>query len=199
MNTRQYIKTSMTAIVTNKVRSLLTMLGIIIGVASVILLVSIGTGLQTFVTNQFESLGSNVVLVLPGKVSFKGPQRPTAVVSRFKLSDIASIKKIGSPIKDASPMTQVNSTLRYKDNTVSVPVIGVWGNVFAIRRLTTTEGRLLSQRDVERSKKDIVLGSKTATDLYGSSPAVGKTLTLNEVRSSVVGVMESKGGGGLGV
>lgn len=190
----------MTAIVTNKVRSLLTMLGIIIGVASVILLVSIGTGLQAFVTSQFESLGSNVVFVLPGKVDLKsGPSRPTALISKFKLEDVFDIKKIGNPVRDVSPMTQVSATLRYKDETVTVPVIGVWESVFAIRRLTPKEGHIIVQGDIERNKKSIVLGSKAATDLYGSSPAVGKTLTLNEVRYTVVGVLESKGGGGLGV
>ena len=196
----EFIKLAFSSLRTNKIRSLLTMLGIIIGVASVILLVSIGTGLQSFVTQQFESLGSNVVFLFPGKVDIRrsGP-RPTSPVSKFELSDIADIDRLGSPVKQASPLVQLNATLTYRGETVTIPTTGVWENAFAIRNLPIDRGRIITQNDVERSRKTIVLGPKTATDLFADEEPVNKFLTLNEVRYQVVGVLQSKGGGGLGV
>ena len=89
----EYLKIALLAIRTNKVRSVLTMLGIIIGVASVILLVSIGTGLQNFVTEQFASLGSNTLWVMPGKVDLSQGPRSTAMAnSKFQLSDVKDLE-----------------------------------------------------------------------------------------------------------
>src|SRR3990167_11274613 len=133
----EFIKLALGALKTNKVRSILTMLGVIIGVASVILLVSIGTGLQSFVTQQFASLGSNVVFVLPGKVDITRNTggRPLTPVSKFELNDIRELDRAGGAIKQASPMIQVNGTLTYRGESVTVPIIGVWENLFSIRNL----------------------------------------------------------------
>lgn len=197
----EYFKLSLNALRTNKVRSLLTMLGIIIGVASVILLVSIGSGLQAFVTGQFQSLGSNVIFVLPGKVDLKnGGGRPTVQVSKFESADVTAINRIGSPIKQASPLTQVNAIIRYKGKSTSIVIQGVWENFFGIRNLNPELGKVITQNDVERSRKNIVLGSKVVTDLFGEGAnPINKVVTLSDIRYTVTGTLESKGGGGLGV
>ncbi|MEK7592390.1 MAG: ABC transporter permease [Patescibacteria group bacterium] len=201
MNISVYFKLSLNSLRANKIRSILTMLGIIIGVASVILLVSIGTGLQAYVTSQFTSLGSNVVFVLPGKVDLKrGTQgRPLTQVSKFELQDVAELNRIGGPIKQASPMIQTQGILRAHGESVSVPIIGVWENVFDIRNLSVHAGKRIAQSDVERSRKVIVLGSDTAKNLFGTEEnPLNQTVTINEIRYTVGGVLESKGGGGIG-
>src|SRR3989338_786887 len=114
MNISEYIWLALRALRTNKIRSILTMLGIIIGVASVILLVSIGTGLQAFVTSQFASLGSNKVFVLPGKIDLKRMGgRPTTPVSKFELSDVNDIMRSSDVITDVTPVVTQVGTITY--------------------------------------------------------------------------------------
>lgn len=198
MDFAEFIQVSFIALVTNKIRSFLTMLGIIIGVGSVILLVSIGTGLQNFVTQQFASLGSNTLWVMPGEVDFsQGPRSTIMSASKFELSDVDDLKRGSQHIKQASPMIQGFAKFSYKGNTASTEVWGVWENYFDITNFEPLFGRIISQNDVERSRRVIVLGHKPAKDLFGQGVnPVGKSLAMNEVNFEIVGVLKSKGGGG---
>ena len=198
MNFLEYIKLAFIALRTNKVRSILTMLGIIIGVASVILLVSIGTGLQNFVTQQFASLGSNTLWIMAGDVDLsQGPRGAMMSVSKFELSDAGDLERGSDHIKQASPMVQGFATFSYQGETASTEVWGVWENYFAISSFAPEYGRIITQNDVERSRRVIVLGHKPAVDLFGEGVnPVGRTLPMNDVQFEVVGVLKSKGGGG---
>lgn len=186
------------ALKTNKVRSLLTMLGVIIGVASVILLVSIGTGLQNYVTNQFTSLGSNTLWIMPGEVNLsQGPRSALLSPSKFELSDISDLVRGSEHIKQASPLIQGFGTFSYQGETAATEVWGVWENYFDITHFEPEFGRIITQNDVERNRRVIVLGHKPAADLFGEAVnPVGKSLSLNEVNFEIVGVLKSKGGGG---
>lgn len=198
MNTLEYIRLALRALRTNKIRSMLTMLGIIIGVASVILLVSIGMGLQNFVTEQFTALGSNTLWVMPGEVDLsQGPRSMAMATSKFELSDVADLERGSQYVKQATPMVQGFGKFTYKGETVSTEVWGVWENYFAITNFEPEFGRIITQNDVERSRRVIVLGHKPAKDLFGEGVnPVGKVLPLHEVQFEVVGVLKSKGGGG---
>lgn len=194
----EFLHLAFTALKANKVRSALTMLGVIIGVASVILLVSIGTGLQSFVTQQFASLGSNTLWVMAGDVDIsQGPRGAMMSASKFELSDVADLER-GSPyIKQASPMVQGFGSFSYQGETSSTEVWGVWENYFDITSFEPEFGRIITQNDVERSRRVITLGHKPATDLFGEGVnPVGKSLPLNDVQFEIVGVLKSKGGGG---
>lgn len=197
MNIAEYFFLAIRALRTNKIRSILTMLGIIIGVASVILLVSIGTGLQAFVTSQFASLGSNKVFVLPGKVDLKNMGgRPTTPVSKFELSDVADIMRSSDVITDVTPVVTKTGTITYQGEISRADVFGVWGNYFAMGNFSVDKGTSITQNDVERMRKVVVLGSKPAKDLFGDTNPVGKTVTIEDIRYQVKGVLVSKGGGG---
>lgn len=198
MNFTEYTKLAFNSLRTNKVRSLLTMLGIIIGVASVILLVSIGTGLQNYVTEQFASLGSNTIMVMAGDVDMsQGPRGAMMSASKFELSDVSDLERGSESIKEVSPMVQGFGSFTYRGNTVSTEVWGLWENYFAIGKYEPEYGRIITQNDVERSRRVIVLGNKPAKDLFGEGiNPVGKTLTLNDIQFEIVGVIKSKGGGG---
>ncbi len=200
MNTFEYMWLALRALRTNKIRSILTMLGIIIGVASVILLVSIGTGIQAYVTNQFTSLGSNKIFVLPGKVDLKQlGGRPTSPVSKFILDDVASLSRASDGISAVTPTIVQNGTIAYQGKIIAIEVAGVWENYFQISNFVAEKGSILTQNDVERSRKVIVLGSKPAKDLFGDTEPVGKSVTIGEIRYSVKGTLVSKGGeGGIG-
>lgn len=198
MNLAEYIKLAFNALRTNKVRSLLTMLGIIIGVASVILLVSIGTGLQNYVTEQFASLGSNTIMVMAGSVDVsQGPRGAMMSTSKFELSDVSDLERGSDSIKQVSPMVQGFGTFSYEGNTSSTEVWGTWENYFDIAKFEPEFGRIITQNDVERTRRVIVLGHKPAVDLFGEEVnPVGKNLSLNDIQFEIVGVMKSKGGGG---
>src|SRR3989304_206246 len=115
MDTKEYILLALRALRTNKIRSTLTMLGIIIGVASVILLVSIGTGLQNFVTEQFTALGSNTLWIMPGELDLsQGPRSVAMAASKFELSDITDLERGSQYIKQATPMIQGFGKFTYK-------------------------------------------------------------------------------------
>lgn len=198
MNIFEYIKLAFVALRTNKVRSILTMLGIIIGVASVILLVSIGTGLQNFVTEQFASLGSNTLWVMAGEVDIsQGPRGAMMSSSKFEISDAGDLERGSDYIKQASPLLQGFASLSYEGETTSTEVWGVWENYFDITNFDPEYGRIITQNDVERSRRVMVLGHKPAVDLFGEGVnPVGKSLPINGVQFEVIGVLVSKGGGG---
>jgi putative ABC transport system permease protein len=198
MNIFEYIKLAFVALRTNKVRSVLTMLGIIIGVASVILLVSIGTGLQNYVTEQFASLGSNTLWVMAGEVDIsQGPRGAMMSSSKFEISDAGDLERGSEYIKQASPLLQGFASFTYQGETTSTEVWGVWENYFDITSFDPEYGRLITQNDVERARRVLVLGHKPAVDLFGEGVnPVGKTLSINDVQYEVVGVLASKGGGG---
>src|SRR3989344_649320 len=135
MDWLEYIKLAFTALRTNKSRSLLTMLGIIIGVASVILLVSIGTGLQNVVTEQFASLGANTIMVMAGDVDIgQGPRGAMMSASKFELSDVADLERGSEAIKQVSPMIQGFASFSYQGNTTSTEVWGLWENYFDLAK-----------------------------------------------------------------
>lgn len=198
MNFFEYLKLAYIALKTNKIRSILTMLGIIIGVASVILLVSIGTGLQNYVTEQFASLGANTIMVMAGDVNLsQGPRGAMMSASKFELSDVEDLERGSEAIKQASPMIQGFASFAYEGNTSSTEVWGLWENYFDIGKFEAEYGRIITQNDVERSRRVIVLGNKPSKDLFGEDAnPVGKTLTMNDVQFEIVGVLKSKGGGG---
>lgn len=191
------------ALMANKVRSFLTMLGIIIGVAAVILLVSIGSGLQAFVTKQFASLGSNTLYVMPGKIDlsqgFSGARSAGMAISKFETGDVNKLMKVGLPIKRVTPMTVGSGVLSYKGKTYSTQVAGIWTVYFEIGNFTPQFGRLFTKSEEENNAKVVVLGSKPAGEIFGKNiNLTGKAITINEIKYQVVGILESKGGGGFG-
>ncbi len=195
MNGFEYLKLALLSLKTNKVRSLLTMLGIIIGVASVILLVSIGSGLQNLITEQFASLGSNSVYLMPGKVDLRtGP--PTANMSKFEITDVDDLLRGSSFITQAVPAVREVAPVTSKGKTLSVEVVGTWESYFPMTNFIAQTGDILRQTDIERTRKVALLGSKPAEDLFGDADPVGQYITMGDVRYQVKGVLESKGSGG---
>ncbi len=196
MNYLEYFRLAVRALRTNKIRSMLTMLGIIIGVASVILLVSIGTGLQYYIAAQFATLGSDKIFVLPGKVDLRQMGPPTNQVSKFDLADLTAIKRDSSVIRDATGAIIQTNVITYKGKIVNVPTIGVQANYFSMLNFSADAGTLFTQSDVERSRKIILLGPKVAQDLFGDADPAGKFVVVGDVRYLVTGVLAAKGSGG---
>lgn len=186
------------SIVANKMRSLLTMLGIIIGVAAVIALVSIGYGVRQQIQDSISSLGSNLLMIYPGAPRTPGV-RPTADSQKtLKIGDYNTIVKL-SDVDMASPVSAGSSyILIYTSKNWTTQVMGVNGNFQYINNWTLKSGRFITDSQVQRRERVAVIGNTVATNLFGTEDPVGKDIRIKNNPYKVVGVLEPKGSGGFG-
>jgi len=204
MPIKQLVKVAVKSLQTNKSRSLLTALGVIIGVASVILLVSVGSGLKDYITNQMQDMGSNLIMVMPGEIDLDkmgagGDAMSSAfssmASSKLELGDMEEIEKIPQ-IEDVAAMVMASSPVRFKGESKIAQVIGTTENYVNIRKSDFEKGSFFTKSEVNSGRKVAVLGYKVAEDLFGEEDPIGEKVKLGEYRYQIMGVMEEKGGQG---
>jgi len=189
----------------NKTRSVLTMLGIIIGVSAVILLVSIGQGLQNYITEQFESLGSNIVVVLPGRVGggsgegFNPAAAPNFTGSKLTLSYVDKLARLGSPIVAVGAGIELPSGISYLGKSKYTTVGGLTAEYQKMRNLTTSQGRMITDADNRVGRNVVNLGQTLVDKLFNGGNPLGKEVTIGSQKFQVVGILSKVGGGGFGV
>ena len=201
MDIIELIKISLEALKANKTRSGLTMLGIIIGVTSVILLVSIGSGLRTYVTQQLEGLGANSLFVFPGEIEIApgggggGGGTPGAGVasSKFTFEHVRQLQREGRTIKTVMAYTENNGTMRYKGKTHVTQVAGVGPEYQKVRDQKVILGTFFTPSQYNSAKKVAVLGKSVAEELFGQENPIGKKISVSEQNYTVLGVLEEKG------
>lgn len=179
----QALKLALSSILANKLRSVLTMLGIIIGVTAVIALVSIGQGATKSVTDRVASLGTNLLTI-----NINGRGSTTTI----NYEEAAAFAKIAG-VKYASPATRQSMTVKAETKDTDVAVTGVTPAYLAVRDYKLAQGRFISQLDLEFYQKIAVLGSSTAEELFGTVSPVGQKVLINGKHYKVVGVLEEKG------
>lgn len=186
------------SIVANKMRSLLTMLGIIIGVAAVIALVSIGYGVRQQIQDSISSLGSNLLMIYPGAPRTPGV-RPTADSQKtLKIGDYNTIVKLPD-VEMASPISAGSSyILIYTSKNWTTQVMGVNSNFQYINNWTVKSGRFITDSQVQRRERVAVIGNTVATNLFGNEDPVGKDIRVKNTPYKVIGVLETKGSGSFG-
>lgn len=187
----------------NKGRAFLTMLGVIIGVGSVVLLTSIGTGLQTYVAGQFESLGSNILYVVPGNPfgengGFGNAEQ--AVIESTKPSiNVRQFREIMREsrglIIGGVPTGLGVATAEYKESSKRVTMYGVSPDYEKVRNTIAETGRWFTEGEYQKKERVVVLGPKISEEIFGAVDPVNKTLLLGNSRYKVLGVLEEKGGG----
>lgn len=188
------INLALTAILANKMRSFLTTLGIIIGVLSVILLISLVSGLQTFINKQFSDLGSNLIFVLPGKVGgTTGPGEPQ--INKLTVSDAIYLKKQLKNQGETTSMVQKVSTLKYLNKTVkNSTVMGADGNFDkVVQSYKVEKGRMMTESEADSGKRVIILGSSVAENLFPNQNPLNRSIKVGDLKYKVVGVLESRG------
>lgn len=183
MNLIQGVKMAFKSILSNKLRSLLTMLGIIIGVTAVIALISLGQGATRSVTEQVQSLGTNLLTV---NILGRGTTSTLTLEEANELGEIPGIQYL-------APAAVSNATVKTGTESVSVSVVGTNSEYADVREYQVAFGRFLSQIDLDFYQKVAVIGSQTATDLFGSGNPIGQYVQINGSRFKVVGVLASKG------
>ncbi|MEW6497256.1 MAG: ABC transporter permease [Cyanobacteriota bacterium] len=191
MNLIESIKMAGTTLVANKLRSSLTMLGIIIGNASVISLVGIGQGTQKLASEQFQSLGPNLLFIVPGSQATRSttPNLPKTLV----LEDAKAIATQVPSIQDVAP--QINSRLlaTYRNRNTNTAITGTTPAFLSVRNFDVERGRFITPLDLQRNNQVVALGSDLAKKLFGNSNPVGETVRIKNVSFQVIGVMEPKG------
>lgn len=183
----------------NKVRTALTSLGILIGVSSVVLLIALGLGLKAYIKQQFESMGTNTLFVMPGSVTSAAGLTGTMISEvRFSLNDVQALRRIRNVISSV-PFFSAFASMQGDVDSGTYEIAATTSEVFSVMNIEVQNGQLFTKSDVDKGAKKVVLGPTVAKKLYGSvDAAVGKTVKIQDQAFKVAGVFKSKGGGGLG-
>ena len=205
MNLLASLEVAIRALLVNKMRSMLTMLGIIIGISAVIILISVGQGVQLMVAEQMEQVGSNLLFVIPGELESSS----TTIKSNFLRSANVSSLTIGDAeaisdgtnvpaVREVAPEFIGSGTVVYRNRNAQVNVSGVTPGYSIVRSFYPVAGRFITGADLETEARVAVLGQTVVADLFplGINP-IGETIRINRVPFRVVGVMEEKGGTGF--
>lgn len=189
MNPLESLRVAGESLSANRLRSLLTMVGVIIGVAAVVVLVAIGGGARNMVENEVEGLGSNIILVVPGKFAFG----TAPSVSRLQLSDIdLAARVVGSP-DDVTASITSGENVRSGSLSFFATVQGLTQTVPEVFNRPIAEGAYLTKSDVDTSARVAVLGADVASSLFPGEDPVGRPVTIAGVRFRVVGVAARRG------
>ena len=185
------------SLIANKMRSILTMLGIIIGVAAVIALVSIGNGVKQDIQNSISSLGSNLLMVMPGAPRTPGVRPSAGSMKSLKVSDYEAISKLDG-VKAASPMTNGSYVVIYQNKNWTTSVSGVSYNYLDVNNWSMKSGRFLSEKNVQNRERVAVVGKTVVKNLFGDEDPVGAEIRVKNIPFRIIGVLNSKGSGVMG-
>lgn len=184
-----------TSLLAGKVRSGLTLLAMSIGVAAVIVLTGVGEGARRYVVEQFSSLGTNLVIVLPGRSETASGSASTFIGDTprdLTLADAVALERL-STVKLQAPVVIGESSIARRGLERRVPVLGTTASMLAIRHFKLANGRFLPPGDPGKSRPVCVLGVKVKQELFGFEPAVGRLVRIGEYRCRVIGVLATEG------
>ncbi len=191
MDISEGLQTALDSLLNNKLRAVLTMLGVIIGVGAVIALMAVGNGFKVYMTQQIESIGSNLLTVSTDTTNSNG--YPT-----LTMNDVTALLNLAAApdLIDVSATVQSNRAVAYQSTTVTTPVVGTLLNYFPMSNQSQLDlGSLFTQADVDSHAQVAVLGAVAAQDLFGDVYPIGELIRINGGQYRVVGVLTSKGGG----
>ncbi|GIK71793.1 MAG: hypothetical protein BroJett021_07810 [Chloroflexota bacterium] len=198
MKVIEALRIAMRALAANKLRSVLTMLGIIIGVGAVIALMSIGRGVEKYVTDQFAGLGSNLLFIAPGQISDGPPTLRANPVRSLTLADMHAIadRSLVPHVSAAAADFQTRVTVSRAGKTVTVQANATTPEYPRVRNWKTTVGSYFSELDSDERQRVVLLGADTYKDLFPNNEyPIDQIVQVNGMNFRVIGVMESKGGG----
>ena len=187
------LRVALRALAANKMRSLLTMLGVIIGVAAVVALVSLGQGAQTEITSQIEGIGANLIFVIPGRLEDRGVVSASGTAQTLTLSDAKAVATLPGVVAMA-PIYQSSGQLIATGRNTYAPIYGTTPTYLKVYNTKVELGRFFTAAEVDARARVVVLGYQTAEDLFGSLNPLGKRVRVKGALFEVIGVMEERGG-----
>jgi putative ABC transport system permease protein len=186
------------SLLSNKIRSSLTMLGIVIGISSVIALVAVGQGATKNITSSIGSLGSNLITVQPGATRTAGVSGGIGSASTLKLDDATAISSKVTNIKGVSPEISRRFQVKYKSSNTNTSVIGALPAYLTVRNTTIADGVFFTDQQNKSGAKVAVIGPTTATTLFGDGASpVSQKIKINNIEFTIIGMTTAKGGSGF--
>lgn len=189
----QALRIALRALRINKMRSFLTMLGIIIGIAAVIAMMAVGTGASYVISQQIASIGSNILLVLPGSMTSGGLRTGSGGVQTLKAADGKALMQDCPSVELAASVIRSSGQVVYGNQNWSTLLMGSTTELFEIREWPVSSGRLFNESDNDGAAKVCVIGSSIVQYLFGDEDPIGRMIRIKKVPFTVVGVLESKG------
>jgi putative ABC transport system permease protein len=201
MNPGKYMGMAFEALLLNKVRSALTMLGIVIGVLAVIVMVGLGQASQAYITNQVKGLGAGVLIVTPGNPKTQNAFGPPGTTSAqtLKLSDVRPLETLPG-VRFVSPQAFISTTFQFGRNTAGGQAVGTGANFQELRGVTMAQGRFFNEQESRTGAKVAVIGHKLAIDLFKDTlkQPLESRIEIGDQRLRVVGVLDEQGSGLFG-
>ena len=198
MNQSTLLKVAAESIARNKMRSLLTMLGIVIGVAAVIVMVAIGNGASQQIETSIKKMGTNVIMIMPTSTTHAGASLGAATYNKLTVADAMKIKREATLVAAVSPVVVTEAQVIGGNGNWKTRINGVSTDFFTIRDWNTSSGEIFTDGDVRAGRKVALLGATVATKLFSGSDPIGAHIQIGRVPFTVVGVMQAKGGSGGG-
>ena len=187
------IRISLRALWVNKMRSSLTMLGIIIGVGAVIAMLAVGTGASRKIAQQVASVGSNLIIVVPGSTTQGGLRMGGGSQSTLNIGDAQAIETECPAVQTVAPILNGSGQIVYGNQNWATAITGTTPSILTVRDCALVEGRNFSDQDVRNATKVCILGQTVVENLFGGEDPVGKIIRIKDVPFSVVGILEEKG------
>ncbi len=187
------------SILKNKLRSMLTSLGIIIGVSGVIVMSAVGEGTQDLIRKEINLLGTNVIIVSPGSSRLGGVQRGMGSLNRFTLDDVEKIRQSATQLRAISPLVMAGGQVIAGSANWATEICGVGTDYFKIKNWKPEQGTLFTEKDVNGRRKVALLGRTVADELFAGENPVGQKVRIRNIPFTVIGVLEEKGQGGRGM
>ena len=184
---------AMQALRVNKMRSILTMLGIVIGVAAVIAMIAIGNGAQQRLQEQIASLGSNLLIVVPGSIIQSGARLGAGNAQTLTELDARAILNEIPDVAFAAPLTRSNAQVVFGNTNWATSIHGVYNDYFDVREWNLADGRFFDQGEITRFGKVAILGKTVSSQLFGEDNPVGQVVRIRGIPFEVIGLMETKG------
>lgn len=192
MNSGETLKIAWKSLASNKLRSLLTMLGVIIGVAAVIVMISISAGTEATIAEQINGLGSNLLFI--GSAMTRGGPNQGSTGSGLVYTDVAAIKDNIKGVAGVSVEQQASVTVKVGNTTLEeITVVGTTPDYTTVRNVSIRTGRFITESDNEKVEKVVILGSSIAEELFGTDDPIGQTIYANNTQLVVIGVLAPKG------
>ena len=200
MNGTNLFKIALRALANNKLRAFLTMLGIIIGVASVIAMLAIGQGSKKSIQQQISEMGSNMIMIHPGAEMRGGVRQDPSAMQTLKLENYEKLSEECTNLSGISPNVSSSGQLVAGANNYPSSVSGVSMDYLTIRQLTVEQGEMFTENDIRTAAKVCVIGKTIVDNLFpdGSDP-IGKVIRCNQIPFRVIGVLKSKGYNSMGM
>lgn len=192
-NLAQALRIALRALRVNKMRSFLTMLGIIIGIAAVIAMMAVGSGASYVISQQIASIGSNILLIIPGSTTSSGIRTGSGGVQTLTYEDSRAIMQECPSVELASGTIRGSGQVVYGNQNWSTLLMGATPELFIIREWPVSSGRSISSSDVDGAAKVCLIGRTIAQTLFGDEDPLGKMIRIKKVPFTVVGVLEAKG------